>query len=75
MIPLGFGQVVLGGFYPNIVADSNMLQDKIYHITCYDQNCMVSLMNQKLSVPRGYFVAIPMPDSMSECTSESKFGF
>ena len=69
MVALGLGQAVLGGF------GSSGIRKEIYHITCSQQICMISLLNQELSIPRGYFVAIPIPDSMSGCISNSEFWF
>ena len=71
MVNLGFGQAILGGldYY-------GLLQAKIYHITCSDHICVIcALENKELSVPRGSFVAIPIPDGMSGCISESKLGY
>ena len=65
----GLGQAILGGDNGNYD-----YQNEIYHITCYQQDCMISLLNQLLEVPRGLFVAIPIPDSISGCISDSKFG-
>ena len=70
MVALGLGQAVLGGW-----SSSGGYQKKIYHITCSEQICMISLLNQELSIPRKDFVAIPIPDSMSGCTSNSEFGY
>ena len=69
MVALGLGQAVLGG---KSVAD---YQKKIYHITCSEQICIILLLNQELSIPRSWFVAIPIPDSMSGCISNSEFGY
>ena len=69
MVALGLGQAVLGG------ESSSGLQKKIYLITCSEHICMISLLNQELSIPRWYFVAIPIPDSMSGCISNSEFGY
>ena len=69
MVALGLGQAVLGGY------GNSAYQKKIYLITCSEQICMISLLNQELSIPRGYFVAIPIPDSMSGCISNSEFGY
>ena len=68
MVALGLGQAVLGGY------SSSGYQKKIYHITCSEQICMISLLSQELSVPRVNFVAIPIPDSISGCISKSEFG-
>ncbi len=69
MVALGLGQAVLGG------EAISGYQKKIYHITCSEQICMISLLNQELSIPRSNFVAIPIPDSMSGCISDSEFGY
>ena len=70
MVALGLGQAVLGGW-----SDSGGPQKKIYLITCSEQNFIISMLSQELSIPRGYFVAIPIPDSISGCISNSKFGY
>ena len=68
MVTLGLGQAILGGW------DGNVYRNEIYHFTCYQQDCTISLLNQLLETPRAYFVAIPIPDSISGCISDSKFG-
>ena len=70
MVSLGLGQAILGG------QDAIMgnYRKEIYHFRCYQQDCMISSLNQLLKVPRGFFVAIPIPDSISGCISDSKFG-
>ena len=70
MVTLGLGQAILGGRDANW-GDRN----EIYHFTCYQQDCTISLLNQLLETPRADFVAIPIPDSISGCISDSKFGF
>ena len=70
MVSLGLGQAILGGFDNNDVS-----QKRIYHMTCSHQICILSELNEELSVSRGYFVAIPILDRMSGCISQSKFGF
>ena len=69
MVALGLGQAVLGG------ESSSGAQKKIYLITCSEQICMISLLNQELSIPRRDFVAIPIPDPISGCISGSKCGY
>ena len=51
------------------------LETKIYFLTCSDQVCKISLLKKELSSPRRDFVAIPMPDGISECVSKGKFAF
>ena len=65
MVTLGLGQAILGGLGIDY-------QNKIYHFTCYEQDCKISLLNQLLEVPRDNFVAIQIPDSISGCISDSK---
>ena len=69
MVILGLGQAILGGRAAN-----NDYRREIYHFTCYQHNCKISLLNQFLEVPRAYFVAIPIPDRTSGCIADSKFG-
>ena len=61
MVRLGKGQAILGGW------SNNVYQAKIYSMTCSNRNCMISLLDRKLSVPRRDFVAIPIPDTISGC--------
>ena len=70
MVTLGLGQALLGG------VDANYIPRKeIYHFTCYQGDCTISSLNQLLDVPRADFVAIPIPDIISGCISDSKFGY
>ena len=69
MVTLGLGQAILGGQDNNYV-----FRKEIYHFTCYQQDCTISLLSQLLEVPRSFFVAIPIPDSLSGCISDSKYG-
>ena len=70
MVILGLGQAILGGI------GSDNSPNKIYHFTCYQQDCKISSLNQLLEVPRGWFhVAIPILDSISGCISDSKLGY
>ena len=67
MVPLGRGQAILGGSDENSYS-----QSKIYHMTCSNQFCNIISWTKELSVSRFGFVAIPIPDSISECVSDSK---
>ena len=69
MVTLGLGQAILGGQDNNYV-----FRNEIYHFKCYQQDCTISLLSQLLEVPRSFFVAIPIPDSLSGCISDSKYG-
>ena len=66
MVNLGKGQAILGG------DSGGVFQAKIYSITCSNRNCIISLLNRELSVPKGYFVAIPIPDTISGCITGGK---
>ena len=66
MVRLGKGQAILGG------RSNNVYQAKIYSMTCSNRNCIISLLNRELSVPKGNFVAIPIPDTTSGCITEGK---
>ena len=69
MVRLGKGQAILGGI-------SNMVhQDKIYTMTCSNRNCIISLLDRELSVPKEAFVAIPIPDTISGCITGGKNDF
>ena len=61
MVQLGNGQAIIGGFR------NGKVQDMIYLYTCKARNCSISILSQKLSVPRYRFVAIPISDTMSGC--------
>ena len=67
MVPLGLGQAILGGSDENVV-----FQKKIYHVTCSNQVFDITKLRIELSVPKAFFVAIHIPDSISGCISESK---
>ena len=70
MVTLGLAQAILGGYDEY----DNEHQKNIYHFKCSQQICAITTLDQELSVPRGYFVALPVPDSVSGCISDSKFG-
>ena len=67
MVPFGKGQVSIGGANGN-----ENDQRKIYHVTCANRQCTITKMNQALSIPRSFFVAIPIPDDLSGCKWEGK---
>ena len=66
MVRLGKGQAILGGEH------HFNAQAKIYSMGCSNRYCIISLLDRELSVPRGYFLAIPIPDTMSGCITEGK---
>ena len=66
MVKLGKGQAILGGW------SIGGYQAKIYSMTCSNKNCIFSLLDRELSVPKGFFVAIPIPDTISGCITGGK---
>ena len=67
MVRLGKGQAILGGKTSN-----GGYEAKIYSMTCSNRNCIISLLNRELSVPKTGFVAIPIPDTISGCITGGK---
>ena len=70
MVKLGKGQAIIGGRKTNGNSES-----KIYLITCSNRNCHFSLLDKELSVPRQGLVAIPIPDTISECITGGSYNF
>ena len=66
MVKLGKGQAILGGL------SYDLYQAKIYSMTCSNRNCIILLLDRELSVPKIFFVAIPIPDTISECITGGK---
>ena len=67
MVKLGKGQAILGGSKTNGNSET-----KIYLMTCSNKNCILLLVNRELSVPNYFFVAIPIPDTISGCITGGK---
>ena len=70
MVRLGKGQAILGGY-----SRGNGYQTKIYSMDCSNRNCTISLLNRELPVLRRSFVAIPITDKLSGCTTEGNINF
>ena len=66
MVQLGNGQAIIGGF------GSGTLNDKIHLFSCMNRNCSIHQLDQVLAVPRFWFVAIPIPDTLSGCITGGK---
>jgi hypothetical protein len=66
MVKLDKGQAILGGL------DLGVYQAKIYYMGCSNRNCIISLLNRELSVTRKWFMAIPIPDTISGCITGGK---
>ena len=70
MVPLSHGQVILGGLHGENY--ENIVEDRIHFLTCSNIMCSISPLIKKLSIPRQRFIAIPIPDTISECISGGK---
>ena len=66
MVKLGKGQAIIGGW------SIDGYQAKIYSMTCSSRNFILSLLDRELTVPKSFFVAIPIPDTISGCISGGK---
>ena len=66
MVRLGKGQAILGG------KNGGDFQAKIYSMTYSNRNCIILLLDRELSVPKEFFVAIPIPDTISGCITGGK---
>ena len=66
MVELGNGQVIIGGY------GNGNWQDKIYLFSCKDRSCSIHQLDQILSLPKYFFVAIPIPDKLSGCITGGK---
>ena len=70
MVRLGKGQAILGG-----TSKDTIFQTKIYTMNCSNRKCTISSLNRELTVARTAFVAIPIPDKLSGCTTEGNINF
>ena len=66
MVTLGNGLAMIGGY------GDGKNQAKIYLLNCMNRNCSISTLTQELSVPRQWFLAIPIPDTIAGCISGGK---
>ena len=66
MVQLGNGQAIIGGY------GDRQYQAKIHLLSCMNRNCSISTLTQELSVPRYWFLAIPIPDTILECITGGK---
>ena len=73
MVRLGRGQAIIGG--KSNSASGGVYQATIYSMGCSNRNCIISLLNRELSVPKDQFVAIPMPDTISGCITGGEKSF
>ena len=67
MVSIGKGQAILGGKSGN-----DGYQKKVYFMECSNKICNILMLKQELSAPRGYFVAIAIPDTIADCISAGK---
>ena len=66
MVLLGKGLAIIGGY-----GDVNA-QHAIHLLSCMYRNCSISTLSQELSMPRYWFVAIPIPDTITGCITGGK---
>jgi hypothetical protein len=62
--PDGQGVIVIGGYSTTDHAD----QSSIYKLICDQLECKWSEMEQQLKIPRDLFVAMLIPDTLTNCT-------
>ena len=67
------GHLMTGHGQEELIAIGGMdryknLQKYLYKLTCSSGTCKWTTMNQKLSVARSVFVAIPLKDSKVSCS-------
>ena len=73
MVPLGEGQVIMGGVADfDTINNEFAIQNKMYLIVCANRICVLSPMTQELSIHRRFFIVIPIPDAISGCISNGK---
>ena len=68
MVPLGLGQVILGGGQ----TWRDNFSKKIFLMTCSNRNCILTTLSKELSDPLSRFVAIAIPDITAACISKGK---
>ena len=76
MVPLAKGQVLIGGVYTSTATFESLHQINdivtIHYLTVIKRNCIISILDRKISVPRAAFVAIPISDKVSGCITVGK---
>ena len=66
MVRIGRDLVVLGGVKGGIISGFDFSQS-LFKLSCANNICQWETLSQKLLVPKGMFVAIPIPDSFIKC--------
>ena len=66
IVKIGRDLVVLGGVYGGVVLGFDF-SDSLFKLSCTNNKCQWETLPQKLSVPRGMFVSIPIPDNFIKC--------
>ena len=73
MVQLGNGQAIIGGAGDEIIYENDYsIQSKIHLLNCMNRNCSISTLSQELRIPREFFLAIPIPDTILECITGGK---
>ena len=73
MVPLAKGQAIIGGVHPG-VSTFQPLDDivTIHYLTVIKRNCIISILDRKISVRRAHFVVMPISDKISGCITVGK---
>ena len=66
MVTLGLALVIIGG------KSDNDYNKEIYNFECAREICKIIRYASELSISRGWFVAVPLPDIFSGCITEGK---
>ena len=72
MVQLGNGQAIIGGAGVESYENEQGVQFKIHLLNCMSRTCSISTLSQELSVPREFFLAIPIPDTIAGCITGGK---
>ena len=72
MVQLGNGQAIIGGASDQMQDTDNSVKFKIHLLNCMNRNCSISTLSQELRIPREFFLAIPIPDTILECITGGK---
>jgi hypothetical protein len=69
--PDGQGLIFIGG-YSTTDGGSQTAQSSIYKLICDQLGCKWSKMKQQLHIARSIFVAMLIPDTLTNCTKTGK---
>jgi hypothetical protein len=66
--PDGQGVIVIGGYSADDSAAGGAYQSSIHKLICDQLGCKWSEMEQQLKIARAAFVAMLIPDALTNCT-------